>query len=97
MGGYKDDVVYSWWNAGDIFVRLRGEAVLPDTKSTGSVTNLKANDTASPEADISFFLDEEHRYRNDLLRNSSPNHKCRQHEGWRHDDVPAHGFAAIPL
>ena len=56
MGGYKDDVVYSWWNAGDIFVRLRGEAVLPDTKSTGSVTNLKANDTAIPEADISYFL-----------------------------------------
>jgi outer membrane protein len=56
VGGYKDDVVYSWWNAGDIFVRLRGEAVLPDTKSTGSVTNLKVNDTAIPEADISYFL-----------------------------------------
>jgi outer membrane protein len=56
MGGYKDDVVYSWWNAGDIFVRLRGEAVLPDTKSTGGAPNLKANDTAIPEADISYFL-----------------------------------------
>ncbi len=56
MGGYKDDVVYSWWNAGDIFVRLRGEAVLPDTKSTGSVTNLKASNGVIPEADISYFL-----------------------------------------
>ena len=56
MGGYKDDVVYSWWNAGDIFVRLRGEAVLPDTKSTGDAPHLKANDTAIPEADISYFL-----------------------------------------
>ena len=56
MGGYKDDVAYSWWNAGDIFVRLRGEAVLPDTKSTGTVPNLKASDEAIPEADISYFL-----------------------------------------
>ena len=56
MGGYKDDVVYSWWNAGDIFVRLRGEAVLPDTKSTGAAPNLKASDEAIPEADISYFL-----------------------------------------
>jgi outer membrane protein len=56
VGGYKDDVVYSWWNAGDIFVRLRGEAVLPDTKSTGDVTNLKASNSVIPEADISYFL-----------------------------------------
>ena len=54
MGGYKDDVAYSWWNAGDIFVRVRGEAVLPDTKSTG--VNLKASDEVIPEADISYFL-----------------------------------------
>ena len=55
MGGYKDDVVYSWWNAGDIFVRLRGEAVLPDSKSTGTA-GVKASDGAIPEADISYFL-----------------------------------------
>jgi outer membrane protein len=56
MGGYKDDVAYSWWNAGDIFVRLRGEAVLPDTKSNGTVPNLKASNEVIPEADISYFL-----------------------------------------
>ena len=56
MGGYKDEVAYSWWNAGDVFVRVRGEAVLPDTKSTGTVTNLKASDQWIPEADISYFL-----------------------------------------
>ena len=54
MGGYKDEVAYSWWNAGDIFVRVRGEAVLPDTKSTG--VPLKVSDQAIPEADISYFL-----------------------------------------
>lgn len=56
MGGYKDDVAYSWWNAGDIFVRLRGEAVLPDTKSTGPAAHLKASNEVIPEADISYFL-----------------------------------------
>jgi outer membrane protein len=55
-GGYKDEVAYSWWNAGDIFVRLRGEAVLPDTKSSGDLKSLKASDGAIPELDISYFL-----------------------------------------
>jgi outer membrane protein len=56
MGGYKDEVAYSWWNAGDVFVRVRGEAVLPDSKSTGTAPNVKASDQWIPEADISYFL-----------------------------------------
>lgn len=56
FGGYKDDVAYSWWNAGDIFVRLRGEAVLPDSKSNGYSTKITASNQGIPEADISYFL-----------------------------------------
>ncbi len=53
-GGYKDDVAYSWWNAGDIFVRVRGEAVIPQVSSTGA--NLSVSTQAIPEGDISYFL-----------------------------------------
>ena len=56
VGGYKDDVAYSWWNAGDIFVRVRGEAVVPQVSSSGTVNNLRIDTTAIPEADISYFL-----------------------------------------
>ncbi len=55
MGSYKDDVAYSWWNAGDVFVRLRGVAVLPDSKSSGT-PGVTAGDSFIPEADISYFL-----------------------------------------
>jgi len=55
VGGYKDDVGYSWWNAGDIFVRVRGEAVIPDSKSTGTA-GVTAGNGYIPEADISYFL-----------------------------------------
>jgi outer membrane protein len=54
MGGYKDDLMYSWWNAGDIFVRLRGEAVIPQVSSTGS--SLSVSKTGIPEIDISYFI-----------------------------------------
>lgn len=53
-GGYKDDVAYSWWNAGDIFVRVRGEAVIPQVSS--DVHGLTATTAAIPEADITYFL-----------------------------------------
>ena len=57
IGGYKDDVEFSWWNAGDIFVRLRGEAVIPQVSSTSNTGNpLSVSKTGIPELDISYFL-----------------------------------------
>lgn len=57
MGGYKDDVQYSWWNAGDIFVRLRGEAVIPQVSSTSNIDkSLSISNAGIPEIDISYFL-----------------------------------------
>lgn len=64
VGGYKDGYAADWWGAGDIFIRLRGEAVLPQV-STGSwkvngagATGYDASITNSgiPELDISYFL-----------------------------------------
>ncbi len=64
MGGYKDDVPYSWWNAGDIFVRLRGEAVIPQTSTNNwkvfgvpvSGPDTPISTSGIPELDISYFL-----------------------------------------
>ena len=69
VGGYKDDgfVGSSWWSAGDIFVRVRGEAVLPQTSTSdwklngasSSALNGAGNhitDSGIPELDISYFL-----------------------------------------
>ena len=34
LGGYKDvEVADTWWQAGDIFVRVRGEAFIPETST----------------------------------------------------------------
>jgi outer membrane protein len=54
MDGYKNEGMYSWWNAGDIFVRVRGEAVVPQVSSTGAA--LSVSNTGIPELDISYFL-----------------------------------------
>ena len=69
-GGYKDEPVASdaWWNAGDIFVRVRGEALIPQT-STGSWNpgklagtsvvrspDLSVDTVFLPELDLSYFL-----------------------------------------
>ncbi len=66
VGGYKDGFAYSWWNAGDIFVRVRGEAVLPQTSTSDWKLNGKAGqlpganasitNSGIPELDISYFL-----------------------------------------
>ncbi len=55
-GGYKDQA-YSWWNAGDVFVRVRAEAVIPEVSSTANIpTKLSVSDQVIPELDISYFL-----------------------------------------
>src|SRR5208282_2692656 len=62
-GGYKDDVVVAdtWWNAGDIFVRVRAEAFVPNvcTKDWNPPipgADLSATTTFVPELDLSMFL-----------------------------------------
>ena len=63
-GGYKDAppaYAETWWNAGDIFVRLRGEALIPNV-STNSWNGAPRNadvdvDTVGiPEIDLSYFI-----------------------------------------
>ncbi len=96
MGGYKDDIAYSWWNAGDIFVRLRGEAVLPDFRSNGYSTQIKAADSAIPEVDISYFLTKNIAI--EAICCVSPHDvNMGSTQDWRDHAVPAHRFAAIPL
>ena len=63
--GYKDGpvVLDSWPNAGDILVRLRGLAVLPQTSTDHWSTNVTAlnpnvsiTDSAIPELDLTYFF-----------------------------------------
>jgi outer membrane protein len=62
-GGYKDApyVADTWWNAGDIFVRVRAEALIPQV-STGNWNpaipgaNLAVDTVFLPELDLSYFL-----------------------------------------
>lgn len=57
--GYKDEIPSSWWNAGDIFVRVRVDGVIPEVSTSGwNVPGAKLDVNASviPEADISYFL-----------------------------------------
>ncbi len=64
LGGYKDvEVADTWWQAGDIFVRVRGEAFIPETSTnswSGNVAPLNpdahVDTTAIPELDLSYFL-----------------------------------------
>jgi len=66
-GGYKDEFVpETWWNAGDIFVRVRAEAFVPNISTrdwnpgnTGlnlHGADLSGSDTFLPELDLSMFL-----------------------------------------
>lgn len=65
-GGYKDApvVVESWTNPGDIFVRARGLAVIPqyDSKNwviggdRSSTADLSISTSGIPELDITYFL-----------------------------------------
>ncbi|MGO9547637.1 MAG: OmpW/AlkL family protein [Rhodomicrobium sp.] len=65
-GGYKDGYVAdTWWNAGDVFVRVRAEAFVPDVStsnwnsshaSLGANPDLSANSTFLPELDLSYFI-----------------------------------------
>jgi outer membrane protein len=65
-GGYKDEIVAdTWWNAGDIFVRVRAEAFVPnistrDWNNNGGLNlsgaDLSATTTFLPELDLSMFL-----------------------------------------
>jgi len=69
-GGYKDAYVpETWWRAGEVFVRVRAEAMLWDISTsnwtataplstTTLVThpNLKGDDVFLPELDLSYFL-----------------------------------------
>jgi outer membrane protein len=63
-GGYKDDpvVAESWTNPGDIFVRVRGLAVLPQTGTSdwrgAGVANpdVSISNTAIPELDLTYFF-----------------------------------------
>ncbi|MGO9485184.1 MAG: OmpW/AlkL family protein [Rhodomicrobium sp.] len=65
---YSPEVaVPAWWQAGDIFVRVRGEAFIPETHTgnwnanslpggTLSGADLSIDTTGIPELDISYFL-----------------------------------------
>jgi outer membrane protein len=68
-GGYKDEIVAdTWWNAGDIFVRVRAEAFAPNVSTSnwnnsipvlgnlGGHPDLSAETTFVPELDLSYFL-----------------------------------------
>jgi outer membrane protein len=64
-GGYKDGpvVLDTWPNAGDILVRLRGLAVLPQTSTDHWSTNVTAlnpgvsiTDSGIPELDLTYFF-----------------------------------------
>ncbi len=69
-GSYKDAYVpETWWDAGDVFVRVRAEAMLWDISTSnwtasGPVTNtayvthpgLHGDDIFLPELDLSYFL-----------------------------------------
>ncbi|ADP69841.1 OmpW family protein [Rhodomicrobium vannielii ATCC 17100] len=67
-GGYKDApvVVESWTNPGDIFVRARGLAVIPNEKTKDWTVNGSSSGTAGfgatistsgiPELDVTYFL-----------------------------------------
>jgi len=61
-GGYKDApvVVESWTNPGDIFVRARGLAVIPQTGTDkwniGGSPDLSISTSGIPELDITYFL-----------------------------------------
>jgi outer membrane protein len=62
-GGYKDNpvVAESWTNPGDIFVRVRGLAVLPQTgtsdwRNVAATSDLSISDTGIPEIDFTYFF-----------------------------------------
>ena len=61
-GGYKDEFVAdTWWQPGDIFVRVRAEAFVPNvsTKDWNPAipgADLSATTTFVPELDLSMFL-----------------------------------------
>src|SRR5208282_4435059 len=61
-GGYKDEIVAdTWWNAGDIFVRVRAEAFVPNISTRDwnggyAGENISATTTFLPELDLSYFL-----------------------------------------
>jgi outer membrane protein len=66
-GGYKDGYAAEWWGAGDIFIRLRGEAVLPQVSTSSwklngapnaalDGANASITNSGIPELDISYFL-----------------------------------------
>jgi outer membrane protein len=60
-GGYKDYVADTWWQPGDIFVRVRAEAFIPNVSTNNwnpaiPGADLDATTTFLPELDISYFL-----------------------------------------
>ncbi|MGO9547636.1 MAG: OmpW/AlkL family protein [Rhodomicrobium sp.] len=61
-GGYKDEVVAdTWWNAGDIFVRVDVAGVLPQTSTSSwnpaiPGANASITDSVIPEVTIDYFL-----------------------------------------
>ncbi len=67
LGLYTPEVVPTWWEAGDIFVRIRGEALIPETHTSnwnssvgfgvlGNSPDLSVQTVAVPELDLSYFL-----------------------------------------
>ncbi|MGO9547638.1 MAG: OmpW/AlkL family protein [Rhodomicrobium sp.] len=63
-GGYKDEVIVpTWWDAGDIFVRVRAEAFVPNIGTRNwnfdgplPGADLTATTTFIPELDLSYFV-----------------------------------------
>jgi len=69
-GGYKDVILVpeTWWDAGDVFVRVRAEAFIPNVSTRdwnypaglasaiGRSPDLSASTTILPELDLSYFL-----------------------------------------
>jgi outer membrane protein len=63
-GGYKDGYVAdTWWQPGDIFVRVRGLAVAPQTSTSSWSSNvssihpdLSISTSGIPEVDFSYFF-----------------------------------------
>ncbi len=62
LGGFKDEpvVVGTWWQPGDIFVRVRGLAVLPQTSTSDwrgiAGADLSATNSGVPEVDFTYFF-----------------------------------------
>jgi outer membrane protein len=61
-GGYKDAYVSdTWWQPGDVFVRVRAEALIPNTSTSSwnpaiPGANLSVDTIFLPELDLSYFI-----------------------------------------